>query len=748
MRLLGLRYLVAISGGALAAACSPEDPTAPSHPDASPASLIETSTTLSWSGVKSLPVALRAAAAAGSGGRIYVFGGNLGSASLTAATRIYNPTADARTTGTSFHKPRDFAMAAGMTDGVHLVGGAVSGGVTTDHRVYRPAANSWLVRAPLLTAVNAAVAQVVGGKLYVIGGGSASGPTGKVQVYNPSTNSWVLKRSMPTARLSAASAVINDLIYVAGGQTAGIGTTAALERYNPANDTWTTLRAMPVRREALSGGNVNGQFCVAGGRLAAATPTGNASPQTYCYNRGTNVWSRGPDLVTPRVETASALLNGALYAIGGRSSSTLTTRTVTRLRAVTVQKATSTVLIQAHAPEPSVVNQAVRVTIFVEAGNQAPSGTVTITVSGGAETCTATLVNQNGFCDVTLLAPGPGTDHLRTITATYSGDANCSAAAATAAHRVDPSIFEVVSVRDHIPGSFLTPHAMYADRDRIYLGSFQGTLFVLARDRAAGFPVIQTIDIGMPITAVLGDANRLYLTAPDGNLRVFSKETPLRLVATRSFSTYLGTVVDFGDKLYLGVGFAELAVDADRLYLGQLNENERALEVDKITLEVTRTFAPTFLEGRTGVYDRATGGFVGSIPYPPQFMGPPGQPRLYLDGNRLFETVGGCCGTGINIISLPELIETLFIPEPFTNTVVAVSNGFWGGMETGEVAFYDSQNRLVQKLDLKALTGHTGPAAIEIRSLWADGIDDLVFAGSSWGIQSLSTPSFFVLRLR
>jgi hypothetical protein len=313
---------------------------------------------------------------------------------------------------------------------------------------------------------------------------------------------------------------------------------------------------------------------------------------------------------------------------------------------------------------------------------------------------------------------------------------------------VDPNIFEVVSVRDNIPGSFLTPQAMHADRGRIYLGSFQGTLFVLARDRAAGFPVVQTIDIGKPITAVRGDANRLYLTAPDGVLRIFAKETPLRLVATRSFSTYLGTVVDFGDKLYLGVGFAELAVDRDRLFIAQLNENEVAMEVDKATLEVTRTYGQTFIEQRTGVYDRATGALVGSIPYPPQFMSATSQPTLYLTANRLFETVGGCCGTGINIISLPELVETLFIPEAFTNTVVAVSNGFWGGMETGEVAFYDSQNHLVQKLDLKALTGHTGPAAIEIRALWADGIDDLVFAASSWGIQSLSTPSFFVLRLR
>jgi N-acetylneuraminic acid mutarotase len=745
------RCLLAASAGVVALGCSPDDRTGPANADVPPASPVETAVaaTLSWSGVKSLPVAVRAAAAAGFGGRIYVLGGNLGSASLTGATRIYNPTTNIWTSGASFLKPRDFAMAAGMADGVHLVGGA-GPGILTDHRVYRPATNSWIARAPLFTAVHAAVAQVVGGKLYVIGGRSASGPTGRVQVYNPSTNSWVLRRSMPTARLSSASAVINGLIYVAGGQTAGVGTTAALQRYNPTTDTWTTLRAMPVAREALSGGNVNGQFCVAGGRLAAANPTGNASSQTYCYNPSTNAWVRRPDMITPRTEAASAVLNGALYAIGGRTSSALVSRAVTRL-AVTVPKATSTVLIRPQTPNPSVVNQAVRVTLFVEAGNEAPTGSVTITVSGGAETCTATLVMQNGLCDVTLLAPGPGPDHLRIITATYSGDANCSGATATVTQRVDPSIFELVSVRDHIPGSFLTPHAMHADRDRIYLGSYQGTLFVLARDRAADFPIVQTIDIGMPITAIRGDADRLYLTAPDGQLRVFAKEIPLRLVATRSFSTYLGAVTDFGDKLYLGVGFAELAVDRDRLYLAQLSENDVVFEVDKATLEVLRTLGQPVVMGETGVYDRSTGAKLGSIPFPPSFMGPPSQPILYLDANRLFETVAGCCGMGINIISLPSLVESQFIPEAFTNTVVAVPGGFWSGLETGEVGFFDTENHLVQKLDLKTLTGHTGIEEIEIRALWADGFDDLVFAGSSWGNDASrgpTLPSFFVLRLR
>jgi hypothetical protein len=423
---------------------------------------------------------------------------------------------------------------------------------------------------------------------------------------------------------------------------------------------------------------------------------------------------------------------------------------LTQRALITVEKVASTVEMTLGGADHYVVDQTVRVTFFVSAGNQAPTGDVTVTVSDGPETCTATLLNQNGFCDMVLQAPGSGSDHQRIFTATYSGDAQCASAAATETRRVDPSIFEVVSVRDHIPGSF--GHRMiWADRDRIYLGSAQGSLFVLARDRAADFPIVQTIDFGMPISGVRGDAERLYVTTVDGQLRIFAKGSSLTLVTTRAYSTSLGALEVFQDKLYVGVGFAELAVDSDRLYLAQLNEGEVALEIDKATLEVTRTYGQTFVEGRTVVYDRLTGAASATIPYPPVQLGPPGQPTLYPNGNRLIETNPGCCGLGITILQAPEFVESEFIPEPNTNVVVAVQNGFWSGMETGEIGYFDSQNHLVQKLNLRALTGHTGSEDIEIRALWADGFDDLVFAASSWGndaSRSLSLPAFFVLRLK
>ena len=62
-------------------------------------------------------------------------------------------------------------------------------------------------------------------------------------------------------------------------------------------------------------------------------------------------------------------------------------------------------------------------------GAGTPTGTVTITASGGAETCQATLPTTS--CAITLVGVGP-----RTLTATYAGTSNFSGSSGTRAHTV------------------------------------------------------------------------------------------------------------------------------------------------------------------------------------------------------------------------------------------------------------------------------------------------------------------------
>jgi hypothetical protein len=85
----------------------------------------------------------------------------------------------------------------------------------------------------------------------------------------------------------------------------------------------------------------------------------------------------------------------------------------------TINKATSATTITSHTPSPSGVNQPVTVGFGVApqfAGT--PTGNVTVTANTG-ETCTGALAAGAGSCALTLVSPG-----LKTLTATYAGDAN------------------------------------------------------------------------------------------------------------------------------------------------------------------------------------------------------------------------------------------------------------------------------------------------------------------------------------
>jgi len=98
----------------------------------------------------------------------------------------------------------------------------------------------------------------------------------------------------------------------------------------------------------------------------------------------------------------------------------------------TVNKADTTTTITSDNPDPSTPGQSVTVqwtTTVNSPGAGTPTGNVTVTVSGGAETCSAAVAT--GQCSLVLNNTG-----LRTITATYAGDANFNTSNDTEDHTV------------------------------------------------------------------------------------------------------------------------------------------------------------------------------------------------------------------------------------------------------------------------------------------------------------------------
>jgi PKD repeat protein len=89
--------------------------------------------------------------------------------------------------------------------------------------------------------------------------------------------------------------------------------------------------------------------------------------------------------------------------------------------------------ITADSPDPSGAGSTFPVQVRVASDGPTPTGSVTITVSGGTPSCTATLTGGVGSCELTLNGLGD-----RTLTATYPGGPGFSGSSDTEPHRVDP----------------------------------------------------------------------------------------------------------------------------------------------------------------------------------------------------------------------------------------------------------------------------------------------------------------------
>jgi hypothetical protein len=303
----------------------------------------------------------------------------------------------------------------------------------------------------------------------------------------------------------------------------------------------------------------------------------------------------------------------------------------------------------------------------------------------------------------------------------------------------------LVSARDHLEGSMLAAQSVYADETRIYLATVQGTLFVLGRDRATNFPLLESIHYTSALYAVRGDAENVYVAAGDGNLLVYRKDQQLTLVQTLPLAANsLSSLAVTGDRVFVAIGLsARFAVNNGRVYLATSNDGELLIELSKPALTPVRTYSKAADENKTVAFDRLTGARVAETTAVYW--------SLYASELSVIGTDPGCCDAGIPVHDANSLALDQFIVRGGSNTVVERNGLLMAGNESGLVDAFDmasNPSSLVATLNLRQLTGHTGIEDIEIRALWADNLDDLIFAGSSWGNDQSRgplLPSFFVL---
>jgi hypothetical protein len=299
-----------------------------------------------------------------------------------------------------------------------------------------------------------------------------------------------------------------------------------------------------------------------------------------------------------------------------------------------------------------------------------------------------------------------------------------------------------------LEGCFLTSGAIAADASFVYLASgCTQTLFIVSR--GAGFAV-ETVALPASADSVTVDASSIYVGLATGDVLAMAKSAPHASV-THPVGERFATLSARESQMYASSSQSRMAVTSSRVFFAPLNIGDVAREVNPRSWATVREY-PAGVPGVTSAFDRVTGTFVGNVPNPLDRNGQPLGVALRADESFFYQTMPGCCGVDVVVYDSATLVPAGRIARANVNDVMRSGRWLFGGSEAGEVLAWDFQSpslaALVSSIDLRVVTRHFGSEDIEIRAIWADEHDGLVFAASSWGndlSRGPSLPSFFVL---
>ncbi len=213
-------------------------------------------------------------------------------------------------------QPRQGLVAEAVDGVIYAVGGTDSPHVPPyangGSEAYDPGMDLWTARATMPTRRHTPVSAVVGGRIYVIGGHVANSRS-ENQSYDPMTNTWATHASMPTHRSDGAAAAIGNSIYVFGGNRFG-SIQSVIQRYDTTTNTWATVGNVPYAGAGWRAAALDGTIYLTGGGNSG----GSGFPGVIAYDPGTGVFDASvPDFNVGRHSHALVQLGGRLWAVGG-----------------------------------------------------------------------------------------------------------------------------------------------------------------------------------------------------------------------------------------------------------------------------------------------------------------------------------------------------------------------------------------------------------------------------------------------
>lgn len=184
---------------------------------------------------------------------------------------------------------------AGVLEGrLYAVGGWGSGETLNTMEVYDDQNDTWTAAPPMIERRKGLSVAILDGYMYAIGGHNGPDDLKQVERYDPRTETWEAVAPMITGRACFGVGVLHGLLYVMGGRVHvadGFGGMAKCERYDPKTNTWESVASMPVARCGLSGAVLNGRLYAAGGRDYTNEDVGDLS-LVECYSTELNEWRK------------------------------------------------------------------------------------------------------------------------------------------------------------------------------------------------------------------------------------------------------------------------------------------------------------------------------------------------------------------------------------------------------------------------------------------------------------------------
>jgi N-acetylneuraminic acid mutarotase len=185
---------------------------------------------------------------------------------------------------------------------------------------------AWTVMAPMPTARSGFATAAAEGKVYAMGGAvlNTCVTVDTVEVYNPDEDSWITGVPIPEPknRYRPAGATLDNMIYLVGGSAPNESCTHyalnTVQAFDPATGLWSEKRSLPEPRTQVGLGedSVNHLLYAVGG--ATGAPDYKNLDSVDVYDPDTDSWTPRPPLNIRRGGPAVAVVNGKVYAIGGK----------------------------------------------------------------------------------------------------------------------------------------------------------------------------------------------------------------------------------------------------------------------------------------------------------------------------------------------------------------------------------------------------------------------------------------------